>query len=219
MKCLNILIAVCAIYSGVESIEIKCRLDQPRGICVVDKLNITSQFNRTITRKFTQQGFDDNAVLTFRANNQTVKWFPLDLAVHFPNIKSVEITNSSLSNLTSGDLRQFGDKLANISLSANSIKILGQTLFIHNPNLQAINFTQNLIKRVVNGSFAKLTKLQNLQFVNNRCFSGASSTVDDTKILINDIYKKCSGASMPSATALSVLFAAWILSFFKNLIF
>ena len=121
MKCLNFLIAIYILSIGVEGIEITCLPPSEVEInntCKVTELTINSFNDRTITKN-NALNFDNGNVASFKVSNQIVISFPLNLTGVFPNLHTVEIINSKLLNITSDDLKDFGENLTILFLTSN----------------------------------------------------------------------------------------------------
>lgn len=198
-----LLIALCQLSYYVESITLECKFEESTSFgytCEVEFITITSKIDRTIT-EVTGNHENNNKnddVKYFKAQNQNVEFFPLELTKIFKNLESVEISESNLSEIHSSDLQQFGEKLKELTMGSNKIKIIEADLFKFNENLESIDLAFNQIYFIESQVFNGLDKLTKLYLDENSCIDGFVNVEIETKLnfLKNEIFKNCSISSI-----------------------
>lgn len=94
--------------------------------------------------------------------------------------------------ISGSDLQQFGGKLKNLWLGDNTIQLLRADLFNNNPNMEIINFWNNNLKHIDEGTFGGLSKLRQLELHgNNPCICEKAYSRSDVKALITEAERKC----------------------------
>jgi hypothetical protein len=78
----------------------------------------------------------DQDVTVFKADDQTVRYFPKDLQKFFPNLKGIVVTKSGVKELNDEDLANFHD-LEFTDFSNNELESLDdKNIFSANPKLK-----------------------------------------------------------------------------------
>lgn len=183
-----------AILCIVESVKLMCNfeVDADHGyLCKATNLQILSKSDRMITELTGDHQKDktDDDVKFFSSDSNVVRFFPLNLSHIFKNLESVQIETSTLSDIYSSDLKQFGEKLRKLWLGSNAITALDFDLFKFTPNLEEISFYGNQIRHVDSGVFSNLNKLSKVFFTFNVCHSGSS--FNGILSLVGRIEEKC----------------------------
>lgn len=110
-----------------------------------------------------------SVVKFLKSDGVKIETFPGFSSV-FGDLEKVIINRAGLKEISSDDLKQFGDKLKVLDLGFNEIEFLEKNLFVHNKNLERINFNDNKVRHVTDGAFNKLTKVEILNFQSNPCY-------------------------------------------------
>lgn len=121
--------------------------------------------------------------------NATVNFLPSNLPEIFPNLKRLEVVNSSLLEINFNDL--FYPKLSALVLSHNKIKKIDE-IFL-NDNLKILRLDHNEISEISSNAFDDLENLQELKLDGNLCITEDEPNV---KKLIKEVKIKCSKAKM-----------------------
>lgn len=100
--------------------------------------------------------------------NINLGYFPTNLENVFKNLELIYMSFANLTELTSGDLKPF-PKLKSLVLFVNSIEVIKEDLFIHNPELEGLDLSFNKISHIDPKSFSHLNKLIYLNLSNNLC--------------------------------------------------
>lgn len=108
----------------------------------------------------------DKDVTDFVAVNQAIPRIPKNIFKQFPNLTSVSIQNSRLSELTPKTFSKL-PKLEELRLPGNDLPRLGKLLFASNPALKALDFNKNKIDYVSPCAFKHCKKLKFLSLANN----------------------------------------------------
>lgn len=154
---------------------------------------IKSLDNRTVVNVTGNhlKGKTNDDVKYFKSDGNFVKYFPLDLTSFLRNLENVEITNSSLVEVKSSDLQQFGANLKTFWPLHNMIEVLEADLFKFNPNLEKISFFDNRIRHVEDGIFTNIKNLWRLRFDNNLCISDFAINKTAITKLVYEVERKC----------------------------
>lgn len=182
--------------SFIDSVIVLCKYEDHKSYgykCVVKYLNISSKEDQTITDVIGdhRNGRNNSDVKYFNANEQIVKYFPLNLSSIFNNLETILINNANLSEIHSSDLQQFGENLKHLYLNDNSLEILEADLFQFNPNLKKIYLNRNKLKFIDDGAFRGLKKLIQLYLNGNLCMNKDADKRSNVKALIPEAEKKC----------------------------
>lgn len=193
------LIALCSLNFYTESAAVVCEyLDSPFGYsCKVKYLKITSKNDRIITDVIGDHQSEKTLsdVVYFNLTQNIVKFFPLELASFFKNLKTIQIIQASLSELHSSDLQQFGDKLEDLWLIRNKIDILEADVFKFNPNLENLQLYGNNLRYIDENAFRGLEKLHDLHLQGgNPCLSYLKKFAENRTAVVSllaEIKPKC----------------------------
>lgn len=93
---------------------------------------------------------------------------PSNINTFFPNLKILDLKNTSIAQLSQSDISPF-TKLEILILWNNLIKILDGKVFSLNPALTYIDFENNLLTNTGTKLLEPLTKLQYAFFSKNIC--------------------------------------------------
>ncbi|KAG5679117.1 hypothetical protein PVAND_008709 [Polypedilum vanderplanki] len=174
-------------FSSADSMTIQCNyLERAyKYSCdVVNRKNFTS--DRVSIEKAEGQhlrGKNDNSVEAFGIiGAPTLKLFPSDINNVFKNLTQIAITHSSLTEITSNDLKVF-PKLRVLYLAWNKIESIKGDTFQYNPELEIISLTYNKIKKIDPKAFSGLTRLTFLNLENNVCELERKSGGNREKVL------------------------------------
>lgn len=186
------------IFYVVESVKLLCNFetDDIHGyLCRAKNLQILSKNDRIISEVSGdhQSNKTNDDVVFFSSDLNVVRYFPLNLSHFFMNLESIQIEHSTLSEIHSSDLKEFGENLKNLWLGSNAIEALESNLFKFTPNLEEISFYGNQISHVDNGVFSNLQNLHTIFFTFNICDSGSSFNGNKTAVLsvTKKIEEKC----------------------------
>lgn len=153
----------------LSSIELKCEI--PIGntkICAVKNLRILKS---DIEISFVNVGIHPKNLIEsiedFRAMNQQIFYLPVNLNRMFPNLKSLNIIESKVSELGPDPLKQM-TKLMNLILSHNSISNVHKESFKNLIMLEMLDLSFNNLDYIQPSTFDNLQKLSTLKLDNNR---------------------------------------------------
>lgn len=185
---------------GAESIVIECEFKEAYyGYkCTAKLFEITARDGDRYVKRVYGQHADNKSsedVRVFYSGESTVNFFPQNLANVLPNLETIQINYANLKEITSDDLRPFGDKLKNLWLGINDLELIEADLFDYTPNIEWIYLENNKIKNVESGALGKLQKLKNFNFIKNPCHSGDAGSLVDVEYLTAVIEFKCEQTS------------------------
>jgi hypothetical protein len=130
-------------------------------------------------------------VISFYGYRKTLRHFPQGIDKFFNNLEIFAIVTAKLSAITKNDLMPF-NKLKVLYLDGNEIEVLEKDLFVHNPHLEAINFSNNRVKFIDLSVFKYLGKLKSLWLENNKCVSRKATNDRELALdVINEAREKC----------------------------
>lgn len=114
-------------------------------ICATRNMNITSS-NQTVTSlNGAANPFHD--VIALEIDSQEVNFMPHGIEKFLPNLEMINITASSLQQISQADLKPFS-KLKVLLLTRNEIEVIPDDLFAFNTWLNQISFEYNPIKAI-----------------------------------------------------------------------
>lgn len=128
--------------------EIECEFSvfQNYYRCLVTKASITEK--SASIKNFSgihQPGKSNKDVDYVEFSKAKVEHFPRKLEIFFPNLKSLKITKCGLKEISREDLVGL-EKLSDLNLNGNQIKLLPDDLFASMPKLKKIFFDNNRIE-------------------------------------------------------------------------
>lgn len=127
-----------------------------------------------------REGKSNDDVKVFDVNEIKIKSFPRGLMKFFKNIDSLVIERQhEIPKITKNDFKEFGDKLKNLLLFGNGIKVIEADFFEFNKNLELIDLRVNKITHIEDGTFRELKKLKTLWLEENPCTSNADHSDND----------------------------------------
>lgn len=94
-------------------------------------------------------------------------FIPTGITNYFKNLTILVVAHSGLKSVTKGDLKPF-KYLRGLYLDNNQLEFLEKNLFMFNPRLQAINFSNNKLKHISHDILDSLTHLSKADFLKNR---------------------------------------------------
>lgn len=161
--------------------------------CKVKQLEITAinERNISVATGHHLEARDDFAVTIFSSYQREINFFPRNLGTIFKNLETIIIQSGNLKEISSADLKPFGEKLKILNLFGNSIEAIEVDLFAFNLNLRKINLGGNKIKHVDHDSFKMLKALKELKFERNSCYSGFALKASDIPKLLKFLGSFC----------------------------
>lgn len=129
--------------------------------------------------------------MAFHSHSHPFKTFPKNLKQFFPKVGRIHINKAQLKSIEKSDLAPYGDCLRAVSFSFNSIPVIKSDVFSVTPNLDEIGLDDCKIQTVEKGAFKGLSKLEELQFVGNTCYSGHGTGKNRVAELIGEIENNC----------------------------
>ncbi|KAG5667766.1 hypothetical protein PVAND_015736 [Polypedilum vanderplanki] len=125
---------------------------------------------------------DDDVKFFDIENVDNLKYFPRNLGNVFKNLELIFILRSNLIEITSEDLKPF-PKLKFLRLHGNSIEIIREDLFIHNPELEAFSLDDNKIIHIDPKTLSHLNKLRSVGLSDNICKFNKSNAETRSEVL------------------------------------
>lgn len=135
-------------------------------------------------------GKTDNDVTAITFYSQPLKFVPQNIHVFFKNMRLIHINNTTLSAITSNDLKPF-PKLEAIGCDRNLIKTIDGDLFIHNPLLLHINLRNNYLTNIGPNIFTHLQLLRELYFGGNLCIIEEAKTFAEVRQISLQLAFQC----------------------------
>ncbi|KAL7013756.1 hypothetical protein ACKWTF_015564 [Chironomus riparius] len=133
---------------------------------------------------------DSSDVTGFIAKNNTVHYFPRNIANFYVNIKAIAIFHGRIKEIQQSDVKPFL-KLVELNLFNNNIEVLDDNLFDYNSKLKYVEFSYNRIFYISSKIFDVLKNLVFLKLYDNICINKASTDSINSTILINEVKEKC----------------------------
>lgn len=182
MKFLIFFIFLAALWSVIESVVVECefvdhgssslgyfcRVKNPELIISKDDREITGI--NVLGQHL--NGKTDADVKGFAAHHMRVDFFPRGLKKFFKNIKTIQISSTTLQEITINDLKEF------------------------NHQLEGLHLDFNKITRIENGALRGLEKLETLSLYGNPCayeYDYAQNDRGEVVKLIRRIETRCKG--------------------------
>lgn len=182
----------------IKSVEVFCEFEEFKEYnfeygCKVQHFKITSKDDRNISKAVGHHldGKIDFSVKIFSSYQKIVQYFPRNLKNVFKNLKILSIQSGNMKEISSNDLKSFGDSLKILNFFGNSIEVIESGIFNFNSNIEKIDLGGNKIKHVDDESFNGLNKLIELKFERNPCYSGYALKPEDIFKLIKFIKSFC----------------------------
>lgn len=139
-------------------------------VCRVKNLNVSTKF--TSITGVTEDHFEgvtnvDVGVIQFI--DQICRQLPAGIGTFFPNIRTIQIYNSSLEKITKDDLKAF-TFLEHLLIQNNPrLKTLEADLFQYSTRLVSIDLSQNNVEFIGRRILQPLKSLSKAQFKGNKC--------------------------------------------------
>jgi Leucine-rich repeat (LRR) protein len=115
---------------------------------------------------------------------------PLGIGTYFPNLKGLDIAETSLMTLSKNDLQQF-PYLNTLSMQYNKIVSLNGDVFSTNRQLRQLHLSSNNIQGVGSNLFRDLIYLQEVYMFANPCIDAYATTAAEIQSLNNILPQKC----------------------------
>ncbi|KAG5679105.1 hypothetical protein PVAND_008698 [Polypedilum vanderplanki] len=115
-----------------------------------------------------------------------LKFLPKNINNIFKNLAQIEITHSSLTEITSEDLKFFPE-LKDLVLNLNQVKVIRENTFIFSPKLEEITLMYNKINHIDPKSFSDLKSLEKLGLKENICEFGYAFNRNEVLEVIKNI--------------------------------
>jgi hypothetical protein len=120
------------------------------------------------------------------------------LETYFPNLKTITISRSNLSSISSNDLQY--PKLLYFKVYTNKLTTIDGNLFENNPNLVYIDFDENQIQHVGYDLLTGLNDLKEIDFRNNPCINKRARNQTEIQELNRQLPLSCSSLVTDSTT-------------------
>ena len=181
-----------------SSVDIHCEYDEYEFIltdevysCIVkDELKIyTSDVNINEIKGSHLPGKINNHISGLVIEDKKTEYFPLNLGEKLENLLALRIKFGRLREVHQDDLKKFS-KLIHLNLDENNIEALDDDLFEFNTELKLIWLSKNKIKSIGEPCFSELTKLSDLDLLDNTC---TNERVKDAQVnqAISKIKQQC----------------------------
>lgn len=161
-----------------------------------DDVKITHVGDKRIVTEVSQnhpEGSSNSDVQGFTIHrDKSIEFFPRNLGGHFPNLLAIEVSGTSIDEISREDLVDLR-KLKMLYLYGNRIAHIESNLFSGNPALVWISFSYNPIRSVGSDVFDKLKDLTELRFFKTTCITEEYSEARATDVphMISKIAKNC----------------------------
>ena len=154
---------------GATELTLQCKFRlQPDYTCVAFGF-VNHEDNQTLKAVNGNQsvGKSNNDVSALTFKDQLASFLPFNLAQRFPNLKSLEVKNSSLISVQQGNFEGL-DSLEKLIVEHNLIKSLNLNVFLDLINLKQIRLSGNELKTLHFSTFANNVELEIIALDNNR---------------------------------------------------
>ncbi|KAJ6633653.1 Slit like 1 protein [Pseudolycoriella hygida] len=170
---LKLLVFILSLLSATLGFNLKCVDDgKLPGICVVVDLVITSPDDAiTSVNEITDPS---ESYTSLQIQNQDVKYVPKGIAIFFPKLENLEISNSKLQWIEQDDIKGLVH-LKTLDLNGNNLQILEGRLFDFNTELREIKLRGNQLEFLHEKIFYKLENLKIIDLHNNTCWEAMYS--------------------------------------------
>lgn len=123
--------------------------------------------------------------------NRDMKFVPRDLHKFFPNLRSIDMYNSGVEEISREDLKNL-TRLTEMNMRGNFIQVLRNDLFLDNTELQSLNFISNPMRHIDYKVFDPLKQLTSLHFELAVCLSqGFANNRANVELLIFRLFVNC----------------------------
>lgn len=120
-------------------------------------------------------GYTNDNVSYLLIMNQNVPFIPRGITNLFKNLRAIDHASSQLASISAIDLQQF-PRLEYLGLFRNDLLSLDGDLFIFNPLLKVLSFTENRIRNIGYDLLTSLNDLEYLSLSNNFCINQRAET-------------------------------------------
>lgn len=136
-------------------------------------------------------GRNDFDVKAISFMNQYLLNFPLNVSNFFPNLESITVFRTGLTNISRSDIENF-PRLKELDLTYNDIEVISSDLFRGNLQVQALAMSLNPLRHVAHHVFDNLHELSTIDVRNTRCVNATTidspSTITD---VVFEIFRQC----------------------------
>lgn len=151
--------------------------------CVVDDLStksITGVSGRHLPGKTNED------VSFVDASSSKLYFIPLEIKAQFPNIQTLILDFEKIEIITEDDLKQFGNQLTYLSISAPFLEFMPSNIFASTPNITNLFIEAPNLMIIETGALEKLQKLKNLTVI-FLCMQANASDDVAVKILVSSL--------------------------------
>lgn len=168
--------------------------DHTKEVYACESFNVTNREQNEPINYVTNlhdMGRRDRDVKILIIKKQICYFLPRRIENFFPHLQEIEVDSSGLRQLLRENFASL-TKLTMAIFPGNEIEFLPGDLFIYNPRLTHINFSQNRISNVGHNFFSGLRNLRYLLFDDNECYQGYGMVLEEVEVVKNEILQNCS---------------------------
>lgn len=168
--------------------------DNAKEIYACESINFTNRAQNEPIHYVTnlhEFGQRDRDVKVFIIKQQICLFLPTKIENFFSQLQEIEVDSSGLKQL----FRENFASLTSLTMAifpGNEIEFLPNDLFIYNPRLTHIDFSQNKINSVGRNFFNSLRNLRYLMFDDNDCYEGFGMALEEVEVIKEEILSNCS---------------------------
>lgn len=167
--------------------------DNSRDLYACEAINFTNKLQHLPINYVTNlhiMGQRDRDVKVFNIKQQLCLFLPMKIENFFPHLQEIEVSWSGLKQVHRDNFSPL-PKLMMAIFPGNEIEILSGDLFVDNPRLTHIDFSQNRLKFIDKNIFNNLFHLKYLAFDDNEFYEGFGMLLDEVDVK-DEILKNCS---------------------------
>lgn len=161
-------------------------------VCRCQVTSFDSSIRETITTVSNEGEFNGNysAIELLLIDGVNMKFLPLNIHEHMPNLQGLIIDESNLSSIQRSDLK-FLNSLKFLFIGNNNISELDEDLFVDNPRVEWLTFINNFTKKIGKNILKPLSNLTFANFQRNSCISFKAVGSDEIEKLKRFIGRDC----------------------------
>lgn len=133
--------------------------------CVFRDVDIRTKSEVNVVANHRNEHTDDE-VLRAEFKMSYLSYFPVNILIKFPKLKSLKVYNLDMLEVKSGNFKG-GNNLVELDIGLNKLNKLKSETFLGAQNLQKIKMDQNPIKEIDENAFKGLSALKSLNLGTN----------------------------------------------------
>lgn len=172
-----------------------------------NELNITEPGTKIVIKQ--HKWLSAHTIGSLRIQNTICHFFPRDFEFYYWALFEIIVNNSELKVITKEDLEPF-PLLQVLVLKGNALTSLEPELFVFNPELTTVHFTNNRIRTISADIYDHIKYDARIEFGHNVCIENATRSMDTTEVT-RMIVDQCQLSLRELDDSCDLIYAEWIL--------